>query len=239
MDACGDRSRDLVETAHEPRYPQRRRPGIDDLDGIVLQQLALMQNCDAVGDRRRLIAVMRNEHDGGRQGGADVGDQLVHVGAQRRVEGAERLVEQQHLGFGRERSRNCDPLLLAARQFLNGSFSVTSQLHHLEILFRVRASGSPAHPRHALGERDIVEHTEVRKQQGALKNHAHAAFLRHEARNIRSIHQNLAAGDEIESGHDPQNRALARPARPEDRGARPRRHLERDVVERRSVLGRE
>jgi hypothetical protein len=53
---------------------------------------------------------------------------LAHLG----VERAERLVEQQHARFDRQRARQCDALALAARQLRRKAVGQPVQLHQLE-----------------------------------------------------------------------------------------------------------
>ena len=68
----------------------------------------------AVGEQHRLVDVVRDHQHRG-AGLADDAHQLVlQRGARERVERAERLVEQQHLGLDRERARDADALLHAA-----------------------------------------------------------------------------------------------------------------------------
>ena len=79
-----------------------------------LLDLALVHEDDAVGDVHRLLLVVRDEH--GRD--VDVVVQAAQPGAQlladARVERAERLVQQEHLGLDRERARQRHALALAA-----------------------------------------------------------------------------------------------------------------------------
>ena len=77
---------------------------------------AVVHDHDGVGDVHRLFLVVGHEH--GRHVGlvvqpAQPDAQLL---ADPRVEGAERLVEQQHLGLDRERPGERHALALAARQ---------------------------------------------------------------------------------------------------------------------------
>ena len=79
-----------------------------------LQDLARRHDRDAVGHGQRLFLVVRDEDEG------DAGLVLhaleldLHLLAQLVVERRQRLVEQQHLGAGRERARQRDALRLAA-----------------------------------------------------------------------------------------------------------------------------
>ena len=65
-------------------------------------------------EQHRLLDVVRDHQDGVAELRVDLHDLLLQVRARQRVECAERLVEQQHLGLHRERARNADALLHAA-----------------------------------------------------------------------------------------------------------------------------
>ena len=79
-----------------------------------LAQLAVDDHADAVGERGRVLVVVRDEQR--RQ--AELAQQLLQLAADRdlrvRVERRERLVEQQHAGVARERAGERDALALAA-----------------------------------------------------------------------------------------------------------------------------
>jgi hypothetical protein len=51
---------------------------------------------DAVGEVEGFLDVVSDQQDGGRFGGVDLQQQVLHLEAGERVEGAERLVEQEH-----------------------------------------------------------------------------------------------------------------------------------------------
>ena len=74
------------------------------------------QDHDPVGDEDRFRDAVRDHQDRGR-GSLPEAEQLeVETLARQRIEGAERLVEKQHLGLERERPRECDTLAGATRE---------------------------------------------------------------------------------------------------------------------------
>src|SRR5262245_34936152 len=87
----------------------------EDLGGSpILHQLAEVEEGGALRDAGRLLHVVRHDRD--RVVVAQLVDQLLDAGGGDRVEGRARLVHQDHLGIHRDRSRDAQPLLLAARE---------------------------------------------------------------------------------------------------------------------------
>src|SRR6185437_8530894 len=79
-----------------------------------LDELAAEQERRAVGDARGLLHVVRDDHD--RHALLEFLDQLLDLQRGDRIERRARLVHKDHLGLDRERSRDAQTLLLAARQ---------------------------------------------------------------------------------------------------------------------------
>ena len=121
-----------VRVHHESRHrPTRRRPdqvglaeevGHERGRGVVVE-LAGSPICsitpgvhhrDGVGHRHGLLLVVGHVHEGDADVGLDALQLDLHLAAQLEVEGAERLVEEQHLGPVDQRPGQRDPLLLAA-----------------------------------------------------------------------------------------------------------------------------
>ena len=71
---------------------------------------------DAVGERNRLVDVMRDEQDTGPVRGDELAHQRVHANASQRIERGERFVEQQQLRLLHQRASKGDALRLAAGQ---------------------------------------------------------------------------------------------------------------------------
>ena len=89
-----------------------------------------------VGDLHRLLLVVRDD-DGRRvRLVVEPAEPVAQLGADARVERAERLVEQQHLRFGRERAGERHALPLAAGELRGIAVAEALQLHELEQLGR-------------------------------------------------------------------------------------------------------
>src|SRR3954449_163410 len=83
-----------------------RRPDLD--------QLAVEQERGRVGDARGLLHVVRDDDD--RHAVLELVDELLDLQRGDRVQRAGGLVHEDHLGVHRQRPRDAQPLLLAARQ---------------------------------------------------------------------------------------------------------------------------
>jgi hypothetical protein len=82
--------------------------------------------------RQRLALVMGDQH-GGRLGLAqDPRDVAAQIAAQRGVQRAERLVEQYHRWFHRQRSGEGDALLLPARKLMGAALGEVTEPHDVE-----------------------------------------------------------------------------------------------------------
>ena len=73
---------------------------------------------DAIGEQHRLVDVVRDHHHRAAGARDDAHQLVLQVRAGERVERAERLVEQQHLGLHRQRARDAHALLHAAGDLL-------------------------------------------------------------------------------------------------------------------------
>ena len=69
---------------------------------------------DPVGERERLLAVVRDEHDSDVDAAENPRDLVAHRRAEVRIDVRPRLVEQHEVRAGRERPRERDALLLPA-----------------------------------------------------------------------------------------------------------------------------
>ena len=145
------------------------------------------------GELERLLLVVRDED----AGQVDLVVQAAQPAAQflpdLRVERAERLVEQQHARFHRERARQRHALPLSAGELRGIAVAEVIELHEARA-DRSRAAGSPrrraARARaHAQAERDVLEHRHVAEERVVLEDEADAAILRAPPRRIVAVEQ--------------------------------------------------
>ena len=79
-----------------------------------LEQAPEVHHADAIGEREGFFLVVRDEHRGDAELALHLADGAPQLLADLRVQRAEGLIEQQHLGLVRQRARHGDALLLAA-----------------------------------------------------------------------------------------------------------------------------
>jgi len=117
---------------------------------------------------------------------------IPQIFAQRWIEIAQRLIEQEELRLDRESTSKRDALLLSAAELVNGSPFKCLHAH-------VGKSFSYAFPHHAFRleaaraqtEGDILENIEVRKERIVLEDKTDVARARGNGRNVLAIHVDL------------------------------------------------
>ncbi len=99
---------------------------------------------------------------------------VCRLAARQRVEGRERLVEQQHLGIERQRASQRDPLPHAARELRRLAIAGVEQADHLEAGLDVRAAPlrRPAAVHLVDREPDVVVGRQPRQQRVVLEDDA-------------------------------------------------------------------
>jgi hypothetical protein len=138
---------------------------------------AVVHHRDVVGDRHRLLLVVRD------QDGRDVdlvvqpAQPLAQLRADLRVERAERLVEQEHARLHRQRAGERHALALAARELVGVALVVAGEPDDAEQLVD-RASISPSALADRQPERDVVAHGHVLERRVVLEHEADVAPLR-------------------------------------------------------------
>ena len=196
---------------------------------------AVIHHHDAVGNLQRLLLVVRDEHAGDLQIVVESPQPAPQFLAHLRVQCAEGLVEQQHAGFDRQRTRQCDALPLTARELIWISIRQPVELHQLQ---------KPTHARTDLGlgralatrldaqpEGDVVEHRHVPEKRVVLEHETDLAALHREPGRIRAVDDDATGIGHFEAGDDPQQRGLAAARRSEESDEFAMPDVERNVVE--------
>ena len=98
---------------------------------------------------------------------------VLHVAADQRVEGAERLVVEHHLRVGGERAGHADALLHAAGELVGELVLDLLQADQLQHRAGALEALPLAHPLDLETERDVVDHAAVREQAEVLEDHRH------------------------------------------------------------------
>src|SRR6185295_7067170 len=223
---------------HDRRGDDRRRVAVGD-------ELSLVEDDDAVGERAHDVHLVLDQQDGLVAARLDVADEIedhrhfvdAHAGG--------RLVEHEHFGLEREQDRHLELALVAVRQRGSRDLRLAGERDALEIAARpldqldVRAprrqqvlagAGARLHR-----EAHVLQHAQAREQVGELEGAADAApgALRGgEARDVFAEEGDAAGrrrqlpGDEVEVG------GLAGAVRPDDRGQRARLESTADAIHR-------
>ena len=200
-----------------------------------LLECAVVDHRDRVRDLHRLLLVVGDEDRRHVHDVVELPQPLAQLGADARVEGAERLVEQQHLRFGREGARQAHALALPARELGGIAVAEALELDEVEQLVHALADLGPGPPPHLEAEGDVVSHRHVLEGGVVLEDEADVALLRRERRRVLAGEEDLAGVGRLEPGDDAQQGRLPGAARPEQRRQRAALHLEGDVVDRDEV----
>ncbi len=162
--------------AHEAGELGVVRGEVDVGGGAGLDQPALAEHGDLVGQRQGLGLVVGDQQAGGLRGPQGPGDGAARRLAQRGVEGGEGLVEEDDGGARGQRAGQGDPLLLAAGELVRGAAAEGArELDEVEHLVDpgARAALAAGQP-----EADVGGHVEVREERALLRDVADPAVLR-------------------------------------------------------------
>ena len=200
--------------------------------GAHLLNHAVVHHHDAVRHRQRLFLVV-GDHDGG---DAEPALQGLHLVAQAcpylRVEGRERLVEQQQPGRHRDGAGERDALLLPARQLCGVLVPLVGKADEIEQL---------PHPVPDLGARaplafqpvgDVARHRHVREQGVGLEHDPEVAFGGRKRRDVRARLFHGPRALDVEPGNRPQQGGLAASRGAEKAYELAFQDIERDVGQR-------
>jgi hypothetical protein len=138
----------------------------------------------------------------------------LHVEAQVLVEGAERLVEQQHLRVRGQAAGQRDALLLAAGELARLALRELAHVHEREHLGDARPDALARPPQRFEAVCDVLGHRHVREQRVILEYDAGAAPARRQMVDALAVKQHAAVRLPDEAGHDAQERGLATTRRP-------------------------
>ena len=146
---------------------------------------------------------MRDEDEG------DTGLELkalqlrLHFLAQLQVESGQGLVQQQHLRMRRQRTRQGDPLLLAAGQLMHLAIAHGFQAHEVQHCRDPLFDLVPAASQHLQAEADVLGHVEMREKGVGLEDRVDAASERREVTHLLAVEQDGAAARSLEAGDQP------------------------------------
>ncbi len=119
------------------------------------------------------IDIVGNQDDGFLHPRPDLQNLILQITACQRIQRAERFVEQQNIGIGRQGSGDIDPLAHAAGQF--GGFFVhrRAQINHPDVFFGMRTAlfGRPVFKNLIDRQRHIFKYRQPRHQRIVLEHY--------------------------------------------------------------------
>ena len=224
-------AQEKVGLADEVGDEGRRGRVVDGLGCVHLLQPPVVQHGDPIGHGEGFVVVVRDEHSRRAGEPEDFLHLLPHLTPHVGIQVAERLVQEQYDGFGGERAGERHPLLLAAGELVRVAVLEARESNEVQRLSdHVHGSRLLQAPQ---PEGDVLRHGEVREQRVVLKDHAHAALLRHHP--MGSV-ADRPAGDRdraslgpLESGDGPEHRGLAATAGAQDGQGGAFFHGEREI----------
>ena len=144
-----------VAVSHEARDVQVRGLRVDLLRRGDLLHRAVLHHDDAVGERQRLVLVVRDVDGRATELGVDAPNLGARFDPQLRVQVRQRLVHQDQRRLDHDRACDRDALLLAAGELPRQLLFLAGQLHHLQRLCDARRCFVRSDTAHAQAEADV------------------------------------------------------------------------------------
>ena len=230
--ARGEGGRKHVRRSDEVGDEARARPFIDVGRRPDLDDLAVVENGDAIGHRQRFALVVGDEDEGDAELLLQRLQLLLHLLAELEVERAERLVEQQHLGPVHQRAGKRHALALAAGKLRRTALLVSGELDHGERVFRLGLALGLGHTLDPETIGDVLADRHVRKQRVVLEHRVDVALVGRHAFGGFAEDLDMTLVRLLEAGNETQAGRLARA-----RGAEHGEELALGDVERDAVDG--
>ena len=227
-----ERIAEAVDGTDERHHELVRRRLVELPRRAGLLDAAVVHDDDLLGDLHRLLLVVGDEDGGDVDLLVQPAQPLAQLRADLGVEGAEGLVEQQHLRLDRERARQRHALLLAAGELGWVAVGEPVEPHEGEQLVHAVADLLLGAPADAQPEPDVVLDRHVLEGRVVLEDEADAALARRRGRDVLAVDHHRAGVRRLEPGDDAQQRRLAAPARAEQRGQRAVGDVDAHVAER-------
>lgn len=164
--------------------------------------------------------------------GAEFDDEAF---AQAAVELAERFVQHQQFGPGRQRPGEGDALLLAARERGHGAASGAGKSHQVQEFGDLVLLLAPAHAVHPQPEGDVGPDVPVREQLVVLEHQAESAPVHRHPVLVGAVEQHPSGVGLLKARDRPQQSGLATAARPQHADDLVLGDLQVHRVERRAV----
>ncbi len=166
-----------VAIAHEARDVQIGGLGIDLRRGADLLHQAVLHHHDPIGQRQRLVLVVRHVDGGAVELAMDAADLRPRLDAQLGVEIRQRLVHEDQRRLDDDGAGDGHALLLAAGELSGQLVLLAGELHEPERMRHARRAVGGRDAAHPQAEADVLGDGHVRKQRVVLEHHAEAALF--------------------------------------------------------------
>jgi hypothetical protein len=170
---------------------------------------AVVEDGDPVRHRQRLVLVVGDVDEGDADVALDRLQLNLHLLAQLQVEGAERLVQQQHPRPVDDRPRQRHPLALAAGELSRLAVAVAGQADHLQRRVAAPRPLGLVDLRHFQPVGDVVADAHVGEERVVLEDGVDCAFVGRQAGDVDACQFDPAGGRVLEPRDHPQRRRLA------------------------------
>ena len=174
-----------------------------------LQEAALFHHGDAVGQRHRLLLVVRDDNESNPKLVLNVHEFELRLLTQFLVQGRERLIQQQHLGSLDECTCQRNALLLSAGQLLRLACAEIAQLHEVEHLIDPGRNFVAGHVLLLQAVRDVLFDGHMRKDGIRLKHHVHRPLVRRLPGYVDTVDLDRPRVRRLKPGQHPEQRRLA------------------------------
>jgi hypothetical protein len=176
-----------------------------------------VHNADLVGKRERLLLIVRDVDERDAELALQALELDLHLLAQLQIERGQRLVQQQYVRPVHEGARQRDTLLLAPAQLRRIAAAHLGKVDEVEKLVDQLLHFRFGHLLATQAEGYVVEDLQMRKECIALEHHVDRPAVRRRVRVVFALEQDRALVGDFKAGDDSQQRALAAPARTEQR----------------------
>jgi hypothetical protein len=214
-----DTSVEQVDRAQEAIHKGRGRVTVNLLGRAHLLHLAVIHQHHPVGHFEGFFLVVGHEDRGDVQFVMEAPQPAAQFLAHLGIEGAKRLVEEQHARLDGQRAGQRNTLALTAGELRRKAVGNPVELHELEQLGHLgldrRFGRALAARLHAHAEGHVVEHGHVAKQRVMLEHETHLALAHMGIGGVGAVEQHLPAVGRLQTGDDAQQRRLAAAGRPQ------------------------
>ena len=195
--------------ADQAQRERGARIAIDLARRSLLLDPSVVHHDQAIGDLHRLVRVVGDQQRRHAVALVQLAQARPQLGPDADVEGGERLVEQQHLRMGGERSRQRHALTLAAGELARQPALEALELDQLEQLGDARGDLAARAVPHGQREADVLGHAQVLEERALLVDEADATLAQREIRDVPPADRDRADVRPLEARDAPEQRRLA------------------------------